>query len=579
MLVLIAQATNEVRLCLHLPPLHNCIPNLSSKGPFHRLARATCHLWSLPEQTLLLEKALVGDTHIAMSASSAVRVAVRVRPLNARERARNAKCLISMDNRTQSTTIHPPDEIDLGNTRAARRRIEESKTFTYDNSLWSAEPDDSHYADQTALHTCLGREFVIHALAGYNCCIFAYGQTGSGKTHSMMGSSLDPGLIPRICSEIFSSIERTENATFKVSVNYYEIYNEAATDLLLAREPRNQTRPLKVRESPEKGPYLEGLTEFQVKNEADVQAFMQVGNSARKTASTRMNDTSSRSHAVFTLTIHQTALDVKSQKVVEKTSQFRLVDLAGSERASATGASGERLREGANINKSLTTLGRVISKLAEPVRSGVVPYRDSILTWLLSDSLGGNSKTAMIACISPADYDETVTTLRYADAVKHISTNAKINETKEQGVDAKRLDSELKEMTRLLMLTQKEKAELQRYEQQSRHLRDLVKSIQAASDAKIRSLEDENEALRTHLRLAVESIRNPLPEFESSDSEEISDTGEADDSCTNGSFGVLDLKALEDLDLQLLQLQEHAAEFESRLFADRITYTTPSVRA
>lgn len=514
---------------------------------------------------------------MSATSTSAVRVAVRVRPLNTRERARNAKCLISMNDKTQTTTIHPPDDSDLGNTRASKRRIEESKIFTYDHSLWSADSEDKHFAGQVALHNCLGRDFVQHSLAGYNCCIFAYGQTGSGKTHSMMGTSADPGLIPRICTEIFASIERAEDTTFKVSVNYYEIYNETAKDLLLAREPRDQTKPLKIRESPEKGPYLEGLTEFQVKNEADVQAFMQVGNSARKTASTKMNDTSSRSHAVFTLTIHQTAVNAKSHKIVEKTSQFRLVDLAGSERASATGASGERLREGANINKSLTTLGRVISKLAEPVRSGVVPYRDSILTWLLSDSLGGNSKTAMIACVSPADYDETITTLRYADAVKHISTNAKINETKEQGVDAGRLDAELKEMTRLLMLTQKEKAELQRYEQQSRHLGDLVKSIQAASDAKIQSLEDENEALRTHLRLAVEAIRNPLPQFDAaSDLEEVDESAELDEDDDHANSTLLNMKALEDLDQQLAQLQEHVSQFETHLTADRTIFTSSS---
>lgn len=457
----------------------------------------------------------------------------------------------------------------MGNTRASRRRIDECKSFTYDNSLWSADPNDPHYAGQPALHECLGIDFVSHAFAGYNCCIFAYGQTGSGKTHSMMGSQSDPGLIPRICSQIFHNIEHSEDTSFKVSVNYYEIYNESATDLLLARDPLLRSKPLRIRESPDVGPYLQGLTEFQVKTEADVQAFMQVGNSARRTASTKMNDTSSRSHAVFTLTISQTALDINSQKTIEKTSQFRLVDLAGSERASATGASGERLREGANINKSLTTLGRVISKLAEPIRSGVVPYRESILTWLLSDSLGGNSKTAMIACISPADYDETITTLRYADAVKHISTNAKVNETKEQNLSVKRLDAELKEMTRLLMLTQKEKAELQRYEEQTRHLRDLVQSIQTASDTRIRSLEDENEALRTHLRLAIDSIRNPLPVFSSTESSATIETTEIDEVSVHSTPEPISLQALDDIDVQLSLLQAHAADFDSRLRSDR----------
>lgn len=466
-----------------------------------------------------------------------------------------------MDPRTESTIIHPPDETDSGNVRASRRKLDDFKSFTYDKSLWSVDPQDSHYAGQSALHEFLGREFVNHAFAGYNCCIFAYGQTGSGKTHSMMGVDDNPGLIPQICTEIFDKIGATTTSTFKVSINYYEIYNEAATDLLLARDPRLRPKPLKVRESPTTGPYLEGLSEFQVKNYQDIQAFMQVGNQARRTASTKMNDTSSRSHAVFTLTIHQHYLDQATRKNVEKTSRFRLVDLAGSERATATGATGERLREGANINKSLTTLGRVISKLAEPVRTGVVPYRDSILTWLLSDSLGGNSKTAMIACISPADYDETVTTLRYADAVKHISTNAVVNEKVDPSTDSKRLDAELKEMTRLLTLTQQEKAELEQYEVQARSLYQLVENIQETANAKIESLEQENEALRMHLRLAIESIRNPIPDF-STESED-----EEEQDLTESSYRreLSTIALFDSVEQEILALSKDASIFHDRL--------------
>lgn len=509
-----------------------------------------------------------------MSAESAVRVVVRVRPLNTRERTRNAKCLIAMDPDSRSTTIVPPDETDLGNTRASRRRLEENKTFVYDHSLWSVNSDDAHYAGQSALHECLGQEFVSHAFAGYNCCIFAYGQTGSGKTHSMMGSPSDPGLIPQICRDIFLRIEHAQSASFKVSVNYYEIYNETATDLLLARDPREKLKSLKVRESPDSGPYLENLSEFQVKNYEDIQAFMQVGNQARRTASTKMNDTSSRSHAVFTLTIAQQCLDPMTQKTVEKTSRFRLVDLAGSERASATGASGERLREGANINKSLTTLGRVISKLAEPTRSGVVPYRDSILTWLLSDSLGGNSKTAMIACISPADYDETLTTLRYADAVKHISTNAKVNETMNNSVGTKRLDVELREMTRLLMMSQQEQAELRVYERQAHQLQELVQDINTSAENKIRSLESENEALRMHLRLAIDSLRNPLPQFSSFVDLTSESEASEDETCEDSDAGDdTSARALGCLTQELNDLQAQVKLYSRSIAVDRRRYS------
>lgn len=482
--------------------------------------------------------------------SSAVRVVVRVRPLNAREINRNAKCLIHMNAQTEATSIYPPDEADAGNTRASRRKLDECKTFTYDKSLWSVDPNDPHYADQSALHEFLGKEFVRHAFDGYNCCIFAYGQTGSGKTHSMMGTPTGPGLIPQICTEIFDTIEATRQTTFKVSINYYEIYNETATDLLLARDPKERAKPLKVRESPTSGPYLEGLSEFQVKSYEDIQAFMQVGNQARRTASTKMNDTSSRSHAVFTLTINQRSTDGLG---VEKTSRFRLVDLAGSERASATGASGDRLREGANINKSLTTLGRVISKLAEPVRTGMVPYRDSTLTWLLSDSLGGNSKTAMIACISPADYDETVTTLRYADAVKHISTNAVVNETRDHA-DSRRLDAELKEMSKLLSLTQREKAELQQYEHQAKSLYDAVTNITETTQLRIDSLEQENAALRMHLRLAIEALRNPI---------DIPAESETEDEITP-------IEGIAQLEADIQSLQAQVSSFAGQVRHDRV---------
>jgi hypothetical protein len=492
-----------------------------------------------------------------------------------------------MDPVTQATTIvSPSDDSDIGRTRSSRRKAEEQRTFTFDHSLWSADPHDAHFAPQAALHDRLGREFVRHALEGYNCCIFAYGQTGSGKTHSMAGTDTDPGLVPRICNQIFDEVETRQaqgHASFRISVNYYEIYNEAATDLLLARDTRTgnqQRKPLRVRESPETGPYLEGLSDFQVSNYSDVDAFMQLGNSVRRTASTKMNDTSSRSHAVFTLTIQQTVSEGPNAAVTDKTSRFRLVDLAGSERANATGATGERLREGANINKSLTTLGRVISRLAEmPASSSagsgqstpfIVPYRDSILTWLLSDSLGGNSKTAMIACISPADYEETLTTLRYADAVKKISLHAKVNAKHEQAGDAAaaaatqaKLSQELKDMQSQLALSQQEKLELQRFEVQARALEHMIARMSQAAEDKIRRLERENEALRCHLRLAVDTIKNPLPN-DFGDEEEMMEEEAAHDAFNDR------LAQLDAMDEDLLALTGEADAFAASIQAKLI---------
>ena len=281
----------------------------------------------------------------------------------------------------------------------------------------------------------LGDEMTEHAFQGYNICIFAYGQTGAGKSYTMMGSRSDPGLIPRLCNELFSRIaEPTDKkVSYSVEVSYMEIYCERVRDLL---NPSSANKHLRVREHPIMGPYVEGLSKVAVRNYADVSQIMDDGNKTRTVAATNMNATSSRSHAVFSLIFSQKTPGNKSSNKVSKIS---LVDLAGSERANSTGASGTRLKEGANINKSLTTLGKVISALAEKGGGEIdskkrkkefVPYRDSVLTWLLKESLGGNSKTAMIAAISPADinYDETLSTLRYADRAKRIRCHAVVNE-------------------------------------------------------------------------------------------------------------------------------------------------------
>ncbi|KAG1122102.1 hypothetical protein G6F42_011795 [Rhizopus arrhizus] len=354
-----------------------------------------------------------------------IKVVVRCRPLNAREKARGAPCLIRMEG--NKTIISKPP----GST-------EDPKAFTFDQSYWSADKDDDEYADQERVYNDLGRELLDHAFNGYNCCIFAYGQTGSGKSYSMMGYGEDKGIIPRTCSELFDRIRSTKTDTldFQVEVSYIEIYNEKVRDLL---NPRNKSN-LKVREHPTLGPYVQDLSRLAVNSFENIDQLMDEGNKARTVAATNMNETSSRSHAVFTIFVTQKILDPATKQVTDKVARISLVDLAGSERANSTGATGVRLKEGANINKSLTTLGKVIAGLAEQAsaestnkkskkpKEAFVPFRDSVLTWLLKDSLGGNSKTCMIAAISPADYDETISTLRYADQAKKIKTKAVVNE-------------------------------------------------------------------------------------------------------------------------------------------------------
>ncbi|XP_029164390.1 kinesin-like protein unc-104 isoform X1 [Nylanderia fulva] len=357
---------------------------------------------------------------------SSVKVAVRVRPFNNREITREAQCIIDMTGTTTS----------IVNPKATPGSKEAVKSFNYDYSYFSMDPNDENYSSQLMVYKDIGEEMLEHAFEGYNVCIFAYGQTGAGKSYTMMGKQEEgqEGIIPQICKDLFRKISYTSNERLKysVEVSYMEIYCERVRDLL---NPKNRGN-LRVREHPLYGPYVEDLSKLAVLSYEDIHDLIDEGNKARTVAATNMNETSSRSHAVFTIFFTQQQQDCTTGLMSEKVSKISLVDLAGSERADSTGAKGTRLKEGANINKSLTTLGKVISALAEIAatkkkkKADFIPYRDSVLTWLLRENLGGNSKTAMIAAISPADinYDETLSTLRYADRAKQIVCKAVVNE-------------------------------------------------------------------------------------------------------------------------------------------------------
>lgn len=382
-----------------------------------------------------------------------------------------------MDPQTQATTLLTPTATDPANSRAQNRKVFEEKHFNFDYSFWSHCPFSRDYANQEEIYSSLGEQMLDHTFEGYHTCIFAYGQTGSGKSYTMMGTEEHPGIIPRTCEDLFQRIEANDspNISYTVRVSYFEVYNEHVRDLLAPAPPAGSKHHnyLKLREHPIDGPYLQDLTDVPVNGSDELLDYMYLGDASRTTAATKMNDTSSRSHAVFTIILKQMHYDEMSDTTTERIARIRLVDLAGSERAKATGAVGERLREGSNINKSLTTLGRVIAALAEPPRvnkkgksKDVVPYRDSVLTWLLKDSLGGNSKTAMIACISPSDYDETLSTLRYADQAKKIRTQAVINQdsvslaTEERDKERKAYRVLLKYLDAEVALQEKQLAEL-----------------------------------------------------------------------------------------------------------------------
>ncbi|CUE71264.1 kinesin-like protein, putative [Bodo saltans] len=355
--------------------------------------------------------------------SSAVTVAVRCRPFSQKEIAEGSTTIISMgDNST--TIIDPTGKI-------------KPLTFAYDFSIWSGDADNEA-GTQEAVYKNIGATLLDNAFNGFNGCLFAYGQTGSGKTYSMLGYGGEKGVIPRLCSDLFARASTRRDASdgsweFHVEVSYLEIYNEKCRCLLSPNGGKNQE--YRVREHPVTGPYVENLTKIIVHTFEEIEQLMEEGNKTRTVASTNMNATSSRSHAIFTIVINQTTThkELNGSKS-EMTARLNLVDLAGSERADRTGATGKTLKEGSNINQSLTSLGKVINALAEGAGTASskkhIPFRDSALTWILKDNLCGNSKTTMLAALSPAasNYDETVSTLRYADRAKNLRTVVQVNE-------------------------------------------------------------------------------------------------------------------------------------------------------
>nr|XP_015826225.2 kinesin-like protein KIF14 [Nothobranchius furzeri] len=355
--------------------------------------------------------------------NSAVTVAVRVRPFSAREKTEKASQVIFM-NGQEMIVQHPESK--------------QSYSFTYDFSFCSVDDGDPAFASQKTVYQTLAKPLLFRAFEGFNTCLFAYGQTGSGKSYTMMGFEEEAGVIPRFCQELFIKLASMVNEEVKchVEMSYFEVYNEKIHDLLVTREEPHQRRmPLRVREHPVHGPYVAELSANVVSSYTDIKGWLELGNKQRATAATGMNDKSSRSHSVFTLVMTQTKTEFVEGEEHDHSiiSRINLVDLAGSERCNSAQTSGERLREGASINKSLLTLGKVISALSEQAltrKKVFTPYRESVLTWLLKESLGGNSKTAMIATVSPAgsNVEESLSTLRYAQQARTIINVAKVNE-------------------------------------------------------------------------------------------------------------------------------------------------------
>ncbi|XP_068194350.1 kinesin-like protein KIF3C isoform X2 [Antennarius striatus] len=339
-----------------------------------------------------------------------VRVVVRCRPPSRKEEVSGCESILEVDARLGQITIRnpkaPPDE--------------PMKVFTFDSVFgWGSRQSDI-YEDAV-------RPLVESVLRGFNGTIFAYGQTGTGKTHTMIGDSSDPdsrGVIPNSFQHIFTHISRTQNQKYLVRSSYLEIYQEEIRDLL----SKDNSKNLELKESPDSGVYVKNLSSVVTKNATEIEHVMDIGNRSRSVGFTNVNERSSRSHAIFVITVECSEVGADGEDHI-RVGKLNMVDLAGSERQRNTGAQGKRLREAAKINLSLSALGNVISALVDR-KSTHVPYRDSKLTRLLQDSLGGNAKTVMIATVGPShrNFDESLATLRYSSRAKNIKNKPRINE-------------------------------------------------------------------------------------------------------------------------------------------------------
>lgn len=361
-----------------------------------------------------------------------VRVVVRCRPLNSKETSEGFKAIVKIDEVRGQVQVTNPDA----------PRGEPPKSFTFDTVFAPG-------CKQTDVYNQTARPIVEAVMEGYNGTIFAYGQTGTGKTFTMEGVRAQPelrGIIPNSFAHIFGTIAKAgDQVRFLVRVSYLEIYNEEVRDLL----GKNQKSRLEVKERPDVGVYVKDLSAFVVNNADDMDRIMTLGNKNRSVGSTNMNEHSSRSHAIFSITVERSDAGPDKEQHV-RVGKLHMVDLAGSERQTKTGATGQRLIEATKINLSLSTLGNVISSLVDG-KSTHIPYRNSKLTRLLQDSLGGNAKTVMCANIGPAEYnyDETISTLRYANRAKNIKNKAKINEDPKDAL-LRQFQNEIEELKKQL---------------------------------------------------------------------------------------------------------------------------------
>ena len=390
-----------------------------------------------------------------------LRVSIRVRPPLNRETQEGIPfrsiAIVSEDHKSISLAEYVGAE--LSELERQRQWIEEPSLFHLHRFTFDSIFDmDSLQED---VYNITAKQAVQSVLEGYNSTIFCYGQTGTGKTYTMEGftyESKNPnrGIIQRTIQDIFNFIETTsdENTKFIIRCSFLQIYNENISDLL-----KSDKKNLQIREDKKKGIYVDLLSEWAVRSPLDLYALLRRGGGTRTTSATYMNDVSSRSHAVFQITVEQmtTDIELKDNKAQIKVGKLNLVDLAGSERIRITGTRGQQLEESKKINKSLSCLGNVINALTDKKGKNYIPYRDSKLTRLLQDSLGGNCKTTMIATISPSEdaFSESLSTLYFAQRAKKIKNRPIINEDVNNRALIRKYETELKNLRTELELKNK----------------------------------------------------------------------------------------------------------------------------
>jgi hypothetical protein len=449
-----------------------------------------------------------------MSEQSTVNVAVRVRPTNKREEQHET---VVMANRNTITLINLED----------RKRKPFDFNYVFDDT-----------STQKDVYDTIGTQIVSNAYSGYNTCLFAYGQTGSGKTYAMLGGKgEDEGIIPRLCAELFKR-QTDPDTSYKVELSYMEIYSEQVRDLISASH--HDKKALAIRQHPELGPYVEGLTQIIVEDYTNIKKIIEKGAQQRMTAATLMNDRSSRSHAILTLYFTQTthaASGSKKVKTKELVSKINLVDLAGSERVEMSGVSGINMKEAIDINKSLSNLGLVIAKLSTRVMdefktkkkaitkksimkaatsSEHIPFRDSALTWILKESLGGNSKTYMLATVSPSaiNYNETLSTLRYAYNATKIINCVKVNEEASDKI-VKMLKDEIEELKHQLrnQAGSVNQIEIARYKEEIAQREELIRMKEMTMEQRLEESHKIQEELERQHKTEIQQKEEQMHEL------------------------------------------------------------------